>query len=895
MRTHTLKLAAATVALLALPTIGRAQANTPPGPQYQADGFQRIWLGGGWRDLWAIPVTAPTLDLEQRGLEFDKRGGGRQSITVHFKEKNGSRGYVWRSANKNPMPTLAPELQNTLVSRFLQDQTGSFFPAAPLIVPPLMKAAGVLHSPPELVVITGSKELGALADTVDGMLGTFELKPNEGPDDTPGFAGSVKVSDSEKFFETLYAGHDHRLDEKDFLAARLVDMLVNDGDRTNDNYEWARFGTKESGYVWRAVSRDRDWAFVNANGLINKFIVTKAYPKFQPMGPKYRYRGLTYSTHQLDRKLLQRLTAKDFHDVATRVQAAITNPVIGEVIAKMPPEWQKTPSAHHLENLLRDRRDRLTAVAMKFYYDLAKDVDLYGSEVADRVDILRHNDGRVTVTIGPAKAPVVATVVTRDANRVVTESPGEVASTDVFYQRTFIPPETGEIRVYLSEGDDIVSVTGADNNAITVRVMGEKGKDSYTDVAGANTRFYDEDQFTLVAGAPVEDKRWNAPSPKVGLRIGLPWRPDWGSRRGFGVVAEHKTGAGLVLGAGIKAKDYGFRRLPHHWKGSANFLYGTGNGRMGVRGDLDYRFENSGVAVTADARASEIESIRFFGYGNDTPNIGSANALVDQRIVAVEPALVYHVGWRLREDNFNEIRGAEGNVAEGEDTLAPPRRMRITTGKLSIGPSLMWVDPEPRIGSPLALASATGSSSYSMAGLKLGAQFDRTDDDAMPTSGYTLRASAVGYPALMGLDDAFGTVSALATAYLPIRSGGTHFALRAGGATGMGEVPFQFAPTIGGRSSLRGYSSRRFTGDQSANASVELRVPVSDVNFFVRGKLGVFALADAGKVWMDGASPGGWHTGLGGGLWVSALGKSVSVAYAQGEAGKLYLRLGQMY
>lgn len=894
MRTHALKLAAAAVALLAPATL-RAQVTTTPGPTYQADNFQQIWIGSGWRDLWAIPITVPVLDPAAKGLEFDKRGGGRQSITVHFKQKNGPLEYVWRSADKDPMPSLAPELQNTLVERFLKDQTGSFFPAAPLIVPPLMKAIGALHIPPQLYVMGRSPELGALGDTVAGMLGTFELKPNEGPDDTPGFAGSVKVSSSEKFFEELREGHESRPDEKDFLATRLVDMLVNDGDRVHDNFEWARFGTKETGYVWRPVARDRDWAFVNADGLINKFIVTKAYPKFQAMGPRYRYRGLTYSTHQLDRYLLQRLTAKDFHEVAARVQNAITNPVIAEVIATMPAEWQGTAAAQRLENLLRERRDRLPAVAMQLYRDLAKDVDLHGTELADRVDIVRHNDGRVTVTMGPAKASMVASVVTRDNNRVVTESAGEVAGGDVYYQRTFIPPETGEIRVYLGKGDDVASITGSDNNSITVRVIGEEGKDSFTDAAGGNVRFYDEDSYTLVAGSPVEDKRWNAPTPKVGLRIGLPWRPDWGGRRGLGFVVDHKTGAGLVLGAGIKAKDYGFRRLPHHWNGSANFLYGTGNGRMGVKGALDYRFENSGVAVTADARASEIESVRFFGYGNDTPDIPSAAAMVDQRIVAFEPALVYHVGWRLREDNFNEIRGAEGNVAEGEDTIAPRRQMRVTTGKLSIGPSVMWVDPETKIGSPLDLANPTGSDPYSMAGLKLAAQFDRTDNDAMPTSGYTLRANAVGYPALMGLDDAFGTVSALATAYIPIRSGGTHFALRAGGATGMGEVPFQFAPSIGGRSSLRGFSSRRFTGDRSANAGVEFRVPVGEVNLFVRSKLGVFALADAGKVWMDGASPGGWHTGLGGGFWLSALGKSVSVAYAQGESGKLYLRLGQMY
>jgi hypothetical protein len=58
---------------------------------------------------------------------------------------------------------------------------------------------------------------------------------------------------------------------------------------------------------------------------------------------------------------------------------------------------------------------------------------------------------------------------------------------------------------------------------------------------------------------------------------------------------------------------------------------------------------------------------------------------------------------------------------------------------------------------------------------------------------------------------------------------------------------------------------------------------------------GVFALADAGRVWVDGDSPGGWHTGIGGGIWLTALGQTFSVAAAHGDGNRFYLQKGMSF
>ena len=63
----------------------------------------------------------------------------------------------------------------------------------------------------------------------------------------------------------------------------------------------------------------------------------------------------------------------------------------------------------------------------------------------------------------------------------------------------------------------------------------------------------------------------------------------------------------------------------------------------------------------------------------------------------------------------------------------------------------------------------------------------------------------------------------------------------------------------------------------------------------INWKYGVFALADAGRVWLDGESPGGWHAGLGGGMWINALGQTFSAAFAHGEGNRFYLTKGMAF
>ena len=100
---------------------------------------------------------------------------------------------------------------------------------------------------------------------------------------------------------------------------------------------------------------------------------------------------------------------------------------------------------------------------------------------------------------------------------------------------------------------------------------------------------------------------------------------------------------------------------------------------------------------------------------------------------------------------------------------------------------------------------------------------------------------------------------------------------------------------LGGRATLRGHEWNRYTGDAVAYGSTELRLPFARVELLARGDLSAIVLADAGRVWVDGQSPGGWHTAAGAGLAFETLGRVFSVVYARGEVRRVYAYLGNPF
>lgn len=116
------------------------------------------------------------------------------------------------------------------------------------------------------------------------------------------------------------------------------------------------------------------------------------------------------------------------------------------------------------------------------------------------------------------------------------------------------------------------------------------------------------------------------------------------------------------------------------------------------------------------ARATKFESFRFYGFGNDTDRERTSLARVDEDVIAVEPAVIWQIGWRSRE-------GLGSGLGDGDDGFPGLRPM---TGSLEAGPFLYWTKVRPAPGSPfMTEAGVQDLEASGRVGVRLGLDLDR--------------------------------------------------------------------------------------------------------------------------------------------------------------------------
>lgn len=886
------KLPALTPLTLALlPAMLGAQARLDTvvaGPHYHANGFVRMLAGTNWREVWKASIAVPVLDLgTYAGGIVPFKQGGNQSKTLRFHGSDGQT-YVFRSTDKDTHNALPKDLANTPVGAVIQDQSSAFHPTAHLAVAVFQERLGLLQAVPTLYVMPDDARLGEFRKDFAGKLGQMELRPEEAEDNDHVSFGAEAIDGSDKVLEELEKSLDREINIREYLAARLLDFLINDTDRGADQWRWARFDHGDHD-TYRPIPRDRDYSFMNANGFI-VHVARGSLPKvqaFKTTMPKVS--SLTFMTRDFDRSVFAGLPWSTWDSVVTAITTRLDDATIREAVSRTPPGHFKVNGEQVIETL-KARRAGLRAHAQEFYKMVSGEVDVFASKEDDLAVIDRHADGSVTVRLfseDQVKKPA-------DSRRAA-------------FDRTFIPAETSEIRVYMDKGDDQVIVRGNAAKSIKLRVIGGGGDDMLLDssrVVGGKgiTVFYDahgKNRFVRGAGTTVNEKGYYTYQPKKEreskfedeechtdqkddevceerrgrfqdlLNTGKGFVEEklqgghryFGRKASLGPAVGWVDGTGAVLGLTREVIDYGFRHDPYNTKYNLTALYGPGNNRYGAYFNAEVRPENSVITYAVEARGTRLASDRFAGFGNDTPLLDAETMLVRRDEYFVHPTL----------------------------------RVNLGSAKwFALGPVVRYIKADPQPGSPAALLLPDAQQPYGQVGGQFDLNFDGRDDHTYPTRGYTLRGGASFFPATWDVPTAYSSTHLQATAYLPL--GGPVVALRAGGAKVFGDAfPLHDAASLGGSQSVRGYRGERFVGDAEAHGSVELRIPLGRITLLTRGTIGVFGLADAGRVWYQDDSSGGWHTGFGGGLSFYTLGTALSVAYARGEQGRFYVKLGMPY
>jgi hypothetical protein len=319
---------------------------------------------------------------------------------------------------------------------------------------------------------------------------------------------------------------------------------------------------------------------------------------------------------------------------------------------------------------------------------------------------------------------------------------------------------------------------------------------------------------------------------------------------------------GLVAGLDLSLVHYGFRRVPYAYRIVLGADRATGVNASRFRLAADAQGESSRLYLGLTLLASELEQTRFHGFGNDAAApLADTTYVLDQR--------------RLEASLEVGRRGGRGVVA--------------------VGPFVRHVRTRAAPGSPVLEPGVRGAGDAGLIGLRLRAAVDTRDAPVWPASGITIGAETSLIPAAWDLPGTVGTAAIAASGYLPLPLPQVPvLAARAGARRAWGPYPYFEAATLGGERTLRGYDEQRFAGDAALFGGAELRVPLFTVPALL-GEFGLHGLAEAGRVWLDGDSPDGWHEAAGGGVWFTILDRAttLSVTVARGEdRTRVYLRGG---
>jgi hypothetical protein len=215
------------------------------------------------------------------------------------------------------------------------------------------------------------------------------------------------------------------------------------------------------------IPRDRDQAFFYSDGWLLKFIRLFAL--------KYTI-GFTRSTSRiiqlnkvawnLDRLLLNELTASDWQEIAQAFEQRITDEVINKAVRALPPPVYQLDGATITQKLLHRRRTLGTDV-MKYYRFLSREVTVYGTDAAELFLVTSDKDGMLLTICDP-----------KDEKKV-------------YYKRKFHKGDTKKVLVLGLGGNDCFQFKAKQTGGIKWELDGGTGVNSYALENSKDIRYYD--------------------------------------------------------------------------------------------------------------------------------------------------------------------------------------------------------------------------------------------------------------------------------------------------------------------------------------------------------------------------------------------------------------------
>jgi hypothetical protein len=790
-------------------------------PKYDSvTGVHRWLFGTNYRKEWAAPVKLPVIRLSEiyGGLTPVKQGGGMQSKSLRLTDKSG-REWVLRSVEKTPDKLLPESLQGTFAVDWLDDALSGQHPYSALIVPPLAEAAGVPHANPVIGVVADDTALGEYRKLFANTVCLLEEREPAGDSDN-----TIKMLDN------LVKDNDNSFDGEAFLRARMLDLLLGDWDRHEDQWRWAE-RKKGKGKYYIGVPRDRDQVFHLEEGV---FPDIAALPWINPVLGDFTanipdVEHAIFKTRFINPYPNAQMSHERWMLIANDFVTAETDAVLEAGLRRLPMETYKMRHDELLSKL-KQRRNAIPAAMDEYYRFIYKTVDIR----------LSNKNEKITITDAPANGLHIA------INKINKE--GEIK--DTLFSLIYNPEITKEIRLYASGGDDQVTINNT-GSPIKLRLIGGEGNKVYTivqshskvkvyDIPGAKFTGNEADGISKHLSADTLNTRFVPTNP---YNVWMPL-----------ATAALNVDDGFLLGLGVKyTRRDGFRKLPY--SSSQQFMlthsFATDAFRIRYSGEWIQAIGNADITLQAIVNAPD-NTTNFFGLGNGTTlNKQQPN---------------YRRFYRTRFDTYQIDPALRWHAGQGNTLSAGPSfqyyhiDFEDNTGRLITNPS--------RIGS---YDSVTVNKDKMHVGVLLNFNSNHRNAGILPTEGYYFNVTLQAYSGLNSYSRSFAQIRPEFTFYQKFNSSGSVvLSDRIGGGVSIGEPAFYQSMFLGGQGNLLGYLQNRFAGKHMAYNNLQARVKLANIaGYILPGQLGVSGFYDAGRVWATNDRSDKWHQGVGGGLYFS--------------------------
>ncbi len=834
------------------PTL-EADSVTVKAGSYEAGKFKKIFLGSLYRNSWSTPVRIPYLNLgtAKGGLTPFELGGGRQTTTLKFRSPDGKE-YAFRSVDKNLMNALPVEYRNSFVSKMVKEVSATGHPYGAIIASSLLDETDILHARPKLYVLPDHPGLGIYRKRYAGLFGMLEERPKDPTETSTGFMGADDITGSMSLFRKLYKDNDNYVDAESFGKARAFDILIGDWSRHEDNWKWAGYEEKK-GRVYYPVPRDRDHAFSRWNGMLPYLADREwAMPMVENFDHQFHdVKSLTWQARHMDRFLLSELDRSDWNRISVQIQQTMTDAAINKAIAGLPPE-ETSISGLELGDKLKSRRDHLTEAVDSYYLLLARQVDVVGSNKHEYFEIERYDSGNVKVRVYKRNKE------------------GKIYFDQLLYSREFLRKETKELYLYGLGGSDLFTVTGSSRSSIPIRIIGGPDLDEINDFSlvhgpGKFTFIYDNKSTLLHPGPDTKSHISNDPGVNLYDRKSFKYNTYLPMPMLF-----YSSDDGIAASMGIKWTTHGFRK--EEFKSSYNLSVRTGtygNVQLGAKMIWKEIVDNWDLGLNADY-GLYYPYYNYFGPGN--------NSVMDPDLYADQHYQINVLGLKTYLYTENEF---------------------FEKATFRLGLRYEDLNSDEQAASLLSITNngIPGGDRISLGGVSSSLSFDFRNRPVFATRGVQFMVDNTNYFTLSGSSGNFGTLSSFLKYYLTIDLGlPLTLVTKLGGSKTFGQqVPFYKYSYLGKYNHLRGYRRNRFTGDASAYLNTELRIHLGKFrNGFMPFEYGLTGFYDRGRVWYEGASEGGWHSGYGTGFYISPFKRDYlfTVQFESSAEERLLIRLG---